>query len=200
MIVEAWDHGCGAGADGDASFGELADGIESGAWGGGARFEDAGEFGIEGGDGEVDGDGLVACEFAEVVEIAGDESVFGDESDGMAEAGEDLEAAAGELEVFFDGLVAIGDAAHGEATGLEGGFGEGLFEELGGPGFDEDDGFEVEAGGVAKVFVIGACVAVGAAVFAAAVGVEGVFEGEVLGGIRLEDGLGIVVEVAGAEG
>jgi len=136
-------------------------------------------------------------ELLEEVDVAGDEVVFGDDGAGVAKVEEDLEAAAGELEFAFDGLVGIGDAADGDGLGLPGFFGEFFAEEVGGGLFDEDFGFEVEACGEAEIFVGGAGVAVDAAVGAAAIGVEAVREADVGAVVGGDDGFGGVEEILG---
>src|SRR5205085_2574275 len=120
---------------------EFFDGGEAAARRGGAGFEGFGEVAIEGGDGDGGGDGMVFRELAEDVDVAGDEVVLGDEGDGIAKFGQDLAAAAGELELALDGLVAIGDAAHGDALRLPFPRGKLGAEELGGALLDEDASF-----------------------------------------------------------
>ncbi len=102
---------------------------------------------------------MVLREGLEDVEVAADEVVLGDDARGVGEFSEDGEAAAGKLELAFDGLIAVGDAGEGDGVGLVAGVHEGGAEELGGVVLDEDFGFEVEAGGEAEVFVGGAGVA-----------------------------------------
>ena len=58
MVVEAGDDGGDGDPGWDSGICEFADGAEVGSWGGGARFESAGECGVEGGDREGDGGGF----------------------------------------------------------------------------------------------------------------------------------------------
>ena len=129
------------------------------------------------------------------VSVAEDEGGFGHGGDGLAAVGEDFEALAGDLHFVFDGLVDVGAGGHDDGLGFPAGVGEFFFEEVGGVGLGHEFGFEIEAAGETEVFVVLACEAVDAAVFAAAVGVEGPVEGDVGGGVdAVDDGLGFVVE------
>ena len=187
VIVEAGDAWGEGDADGDACVGEGANGFEAGGGGGGAGFEGGGEMAVEGGDGDEDGGGLPAGEVAEEVEVPGDEVVFGNDGNGVAEMSEDFEAAPGDLELSLDGLVRVGDAAADEGFGLPGGTVEFAGQEVGGIFFDHQAGFEVQARVESEVFVIGAGVAVGATVLATPVGIEACFHGDVGAGVGGDD-------------
>jgi len=164
VIGEAGKDGRDHDADGDAGGGEFADGAEPGGGARGAGFEFAGEIGVEGGDRNVDGGGGESREFAKDVDVAGDEGVFGDDGDGLAEFGADLEAGARDLELAFAGLVAVGDAAHGNAVDVPALGGEFGAQQGRGAEFHHDAGFEIEAAAEAEVFVRGPGEAVGATV------------------------------------
>ena len=97
MVVEAGDDGREHEADGDACGGEFLDGGEAARGRARSRFEDFGEVAVESGDGDAHSGGVVFGEFAEVVGVASDEVVFGDDADGVAELGEDGEAGAGDF-------------------------------------------------------------------------------------------------------
>jgi hypothetical protein len=131
VVGEAGQHGGDHDAGGNAGVGELADRAEAGGGSRGAGLEFAGEFGVERGDGKVDGGGLVAGELGEEIAVAGDEGVFGDDGDGLAKFGADFEAAAGDAEVAFGGLVAVGGAAQGDVFRLPARRGELVAEEGG---------------------------------------------------------------------
>ena len=61
---------------------------------GGAWFEFGGERAIERSDREDCGAGIPACQFSEDVGVAGDEMVFGDDANRIAELGKHFEATA----------------------------------------------------------------------------------------------------------
>ena len=188
------DHDAGRNAGG----GELADGAEASGGTGGAGFEFAGELGVEGRDGNVDGGGLVAGEFGEEVAIAGDEGVFGDDGDGLAKFDADLEAAAGDAKVAFGGLIAVGDTAHRDVLRCPAWRRKFGAEKFGRASFHHDLGFEIEAAAPAKILVGGAGEAVGATVFAAAVGIETHGERDVGAVVFREQGFGAIDEELGA--
>ncbi len=133
----------------------------------GAGLELFREACVEGGDRDIDADGVVGGEFPVEIDVAGDEVVLGDDGDGVAEFREDSDAAAGEFELALDGLVAIGDAAEGDGFGLPLWRGEFLAQQFGGACLDDDFRLEIEAGGEAEVLVRGAGEAIGAAMLAA---------------------------------
>ena len=80
-------------------------------------------------------------------------------------------------------------------SGFQLGEASSCLKQLGGIGLGHDFGFEIEAAAEAEVFVVGPGEAVDAAVFAAAIGVEGPVEGDVGGrGDAVDDGLGAIEE------
>ncbi len=169
-------------------------------WGeGSAGFENVLEFGIEAGDGEIDADGGVAGEFGEEIHVPCDEMVLGDERHGVAEFGKDLQTLAGELKLFLNGLVAVGDATAGERRRLVPTLEESLAQKTRRLWLDHDAGFEIKTRTEAKVFVIGPGVAVGAAVLTATVGIDGTGETEIRAVVAADDGLGVVDEELGAD-
>lgn len=164
VVGETGNDGRDHDASGNAGGGKFANGAQASSGARGARFEFSGEIGVEGRDGDVDEDAVETGEFGKDVEVAGDERVFRDDEDWVAELGADFEAGAGETKVAFGGLVAVGGTAHGDGLRLPFFRGEFATEEFGRAEFDEDLGFEIEAAAPAEVFVIGAGEAVGAAV------------------------------------
>jgi len=200
VIGEAGDDGSDEDAGGNASLGESFDGGEARGRRGGARLHDFAEISVESSHGNEDGDGIDGRELGEHVDVAGDEMVFGDDGDGIAEFGEDFEAAASEFEAAFDRLIAVGDAAEGDDFGLPF-FGGKLFaQEFGSVFLDHDFGFEIEAGRETEVFVERAGVAVDAAVLAAAIGIDAGFESDVGAVVVSDDGAGAVFKELGARG
>jgi hypothetical protein len=172
VVREGRDYGSDEYAHRNAGLGKFTDGGQSGLGWRGAGFEHASQVGDQCGEGDGDRDGLVPGEFLEQIKVPGDEFVFGDDTDGVAECGEDFEALAGESEFAFDGLVAVGDAAEGDDLGLPAGRGEGLPEQGRGILLDQDAGFEVQTGGETKIFMRRSGVTIDAPVFATAVGVH----------------------------
>lgn len=200
VIGETGNDGRDHDAGGNAGGGKFANGAQASSGARGARFEFPGEIGVEGRDGDVDEDAVETREFGKDVEVAGDEGVFGDDEDWVAKLGADFEAGAGEAEVAFGGLVAVGGTAHGDGLRLPFFRGEFAAEEFGRAEFDKDLGFEIEAAAPAEVFVIGAGEAVGAAVLAAPVTVKTVSEADVGAVVFGEEGFGGVVEELRARG
>lgn len=80
---------------------------------------------------------------------------------------------------FFDRLVAVRHPAAGEGNGFPVFSGYPFFEQLRGTVFGHDLRFEIETGIETEILVVGAGVAVGAAMFAPAVGIETVGEADV---------------------
>src|SRR5262245_60487037 len=71
----------------------------------------------------------------------------------VAELGEDLQAAAGQLQPALDGLIRVGDAAEADRLRLPARRRQLAAEQLRRLLLDEDARLEVEAGGQAEVFV-----------------------------------------------
>jgi len=172
MVCEPWDDGRHENADRHAVAAESCDGIEPPGGARSARLEAAQQIAIERSDREGDRDSAVAGQIGQEIDVAGDEGVFGDQTDGVAAGGEDLEAMARDLEPALDWLVRICHAAQRESLRGPAARGQLATEERGGVGFNQDPGLEVEPGGEPEVFVCGAGEAVGTAVLAAAVWVD----------------------------
>lgn len=201
VIIESGNPWGEGNTDGDAGAGEGFEGLEAGIWGRSAGFERGGELRIQGGDGDEDSGGFVfSCEVTEEVCVAGDEVIFRDDGDWVAESGEHFKAATGDFEFSFDGLVGIGDAAADERFWLPRWMVEFVGEEFGCVFLDDDAGLEVDSGIEAQVFVVRAGVAIGASVFAAAVGIEAGLNAEVGAVVGGDNGLGIIAIDIGFEG
>jgi hypothetical protein len=155
---------------------------------GGARLEGALETRVEGRDADVDGDGVHFGERPEEVEVPRDERVLRHDRDRVQELREDLDAPPRDLELPFEGLVGIRHAREGDDLGLPSRRRELLAKQLRGALLHQDLGLEVEAGGVAEVLVGRPRIAVGAAVFAPAIGVQARVEGNVRAVVRRERG------------
>lgn len=102
-------------AGSEASFTEFGDGLEAEVGTGRAGFEEAGEIGIGGGDGEVQDEGVAGGDLLEEADVARDEIGLGDDADAQALfAGKDLEERAGDEGFALDGLVGVGCGAEGD--------------------------------------------------------------------------------------
>jgi hypothetical protein len=200
MIVETGDAGGEGDPHGDAGLSEGTHGLEAEGGTGGTGLKGGSEMAIEGGEGDEDGGGLNPGQFAEEIDVAGDEVVLGDNGDGVAELREDFEATAGDLEFSLDGLVGIGHPAADEGFGLPAGAIEFAGEEFGSVFFDHEAGFEIETGVEPEVFVVGTGVTVGATVFAASIGIEAGLHGDIGAGVGGDDGPGVVPVAVGAGG
>lgn len=199
-IVEGGDHGGCEDGGGDAGVRELADCLEATGGRAGAGFHGAGEHGVERGDGEPDADQVALGEALQEVDILHNSSRLGDDGAGVLEAFEDFEHGAGEAERALDGLVGVGVGAECEGGGLVAGLSELLFEEGGDIGLVDEAGFEIEAGGVAEEGVAGAGVAIDAAVFAAAIGVDRAIEADVRAVVPGDRGAGVIAFEGGGQG
>lgn len=198
-VVDSGQNGSGHDGDGNSGGGKFADGLKAIARAGGARFHFRGEFVVQACDADGNMDGAMSVEFAEQVEIAQDEFVFGDDADGLAAFDHDFKATTRDAEFSFDWLIAIGHAGHGDCFASPAFLCEFAAEEGGGIVFGEDDGFEVEAAGHSEIFVAWARIAVNAAVFAASVGIDCPFHREVGGIDWVDEGLGLVGEDFGLD-
>ena len=140
----------------------------------------------------------VAPQFLEQIEVARDQVVFGHDADRIAKLGQDFQAAAREFQPPLDRLVAIRHAAHGEGLRLPPPGRELRPEQLGRALFHQNARFEVQTGREPEVLVRGPGVAVGAAVFAAAVHVQAGVEGNVRAVVVGDQRLRIVPQKLGA--
>ena len=172
VVGEAGDDGRDIYAHGHAGFGEEPDGAQAVLGPRGARLEFPGELGIKRGHSDRGRDALPARELGQEIAVACDEEVFRDEADRIAKLEKHLEALAHEAEMTLGGLVAVGDAAADDNLRLPPGRGEFVAQQPGGAELDEDFGLEIKAAVPAEVVMVGTRVTVGAAVFAAAIGVQ----------------------------
>ncbi len=122
-------------------------------------------------------------EFSQHIDVAGDEMIFGDDADGIAELRQHLQAAAGDLETALDGLVAIGHAAHGQhaAVSISGRKPARARRSFGAAVFTMMRVSKSTPRGKAEVFVKRPGVAVGTAVLAAAVGIDAGVKADIRG-------------------
>lgn len=199
MIVQAGDDGSGHDADGDARAAELLYGVQAIARRSGARLHHAAEIGIQSGERDEDHGAIVVCEFLKHVDVTRDERVLGDNAHGIAAFGEDFEAAAGDLQLALDGLVAIRHAADGEALRLPTGPGEFFTQQVWRIQLHHDLALKIEAGGEAEVFVRRTRVAIDAAMLATAIGIHTGAEADVRAVIIGDDRLGVIDEELRAE-
>jgi hypothetical protein len=79
-----------------------------------SRLEALGEFVVERGERQVNLCGAATGETGEQIEIANNESGRGVDDDRVSRRGQNLETAAGEAELSFDGLVAVVAARKGD--------------------------------------------------------------------------------------
>ena len=105
-------------ADRHASAGERGDRLEALLRLRRPRLQPARQLGVERGDGAVHVRRPVARQLAQEVRVARHQRRLGDDADGVAELGEHLEAAARDLELALDRLVAVGDAGERDQLGL----------------------------------------------------------------------------------
>ena len=200
VVVQAGDDRRGEHGDGDSGGGEFADRGEPARRRAGAGFECFCEGAVERGEGDRDAGGVEFCEFAEQVGVSGDEVIFCDQRDGVAEFREDFEATPRDLHSPLDGLVHVGDAAHGDGLRRPAFFRERLAEEIRRAVFDQDAALEFDACAEAEILMVGSREAVCAAVLAAAVGRAADAERDVRRVIPRQDALRVVAEKLRADG
>ena len=198
-------------AHGNARCGQLADRPQPVRGPRGPRLQFSGQIGVERGHGNKDGNATVARELTEDIAVAGDEGVLRDDRDRVAQLGAHLEAGAGQPELAFGRLIAVGHAAERDALRLPARRGQLEAEQFGRAEFHHDFGLEIEPARETEKLVIRPCVAVGAAVLATSIRIQGPGEGQVgavVGGedrfrrveIKLGAGVGRLVKPFGGPG
>ena len=138
-------------------------------------------------------------EIAQMIEVARDEGVLGDQSHRLTEVGEHGEAAARDLQLSLDRLVTIRHPAAGERGRHPRLLRQLRLEQFGRTFLHEQPRLKINPRVVAEVFVVGPRVAVGAAMLAAAVGIEAVGEADVRTVVRGDERFRIVAEELGAK-
>ena len=181
------NHGHDEDADGDSGFAQLADGFEAQNRVRRARFEHASEARAHGGDRHIDGNRRALSDALEQVNIAHDAIRFRGDREAEAFAfGHFFEDGARGAKFLFGRLIWIGGGSDGDvfAPGLA--RGEVARNERTGILFDENLLFEFVAIQLHE-FVRIAGVAIAAAEFAAAIGVDRPVERDVLGFAMIQD-------------
>ena len=140
------NHRCDADRDRYAGVGESADGFQASLRRRRTGFKFAGEFVIEGGQGDGDAEQVVAGHVGHEVEIPFDQGGLGDQARGVATLMQDVQALAGNVEFPLAGLVGVGVDAQGNGQWLVAGFGEFATEQLRGVGFGVQAAFKIPPG------------------------------------------------------
>src|SRR5215204_71437 len=197
VVIEAGDHRRGHHPNRDADYRELLDGGEPARGAGGPRLHDASQAVVQGGERDGYRGGVVAGELGEEVYVASDEVVLRDDGDRVPELREYLETAARDPEPPLDGLVGVGDAAHGEHLRLPARRRKLFSQQFGGAFFDQDLALEVQARREAEVLVGGTSVAVGASMIASAIGIDARVEADVRAVVASHDRARVITQVNG---
>lgn len=158
---------------------QAADGFQAPLRCGGARFEQAGQGAIQGGEryGHV---GQVAPrQGRQQVDVALDEGRFGDHAEGMGKLAQHLDEGAGQAEAALHRLVGIGIDAEGNGGAAVAGPGQFLPQQCRGVRLVKQAALEVQPRRQAEPGVAGAGETIHTAVLTAAVGIEGAVEGDV---------------------
>ena len=136
----------------------------------------------------------MARQFRKQIDVPGDQKVFRDNGDRIAELGEHFKTPARQLQFSLRGLVAIGHAAHGDDLRPPLWRRQFVAQELRRVLLHHDFGFEIQAGGKAQILVERPGVAVNTAMLATPVRIHARFKSDVGTVIAGDDRAGAVLE------
>ena len=164
----------------------------------GARLQHPAQRGVDGGQRYAHRGEPLPRQLRQQVDIARHQVVLGDHLHRVARLAQHLQAAAGEAQAALDRLVGIGHPAQPKRLRPPAGPCQLLAQQLGSVLLDQDPGLEVQPRGHAQVLVRGPREAVGAAVLAAPVGVDGGVEVHVGAVVVSDDAARAVAQQLGA--
>ena len=98
----------------NARLAKLSKSIEARLRGRSSRLENGAQFRIQTGQGYEDHHRTVVGELLQEINIPRDQTVLGNDADGVAEISEHFKAGPGDAKFSFNRLIAIGDTAHGD--------------------------------------------------------------------------------------
>lgn len=188
------------GADGNSVRSQRLNGAQASFGRRGSRLHNFSEFSIQSGEGNEDDDSGIVGQPLQQVYISSHEFVFGDNADRVAKVGQHFQATASDAKPPFNGLVGIGDAAHGKGLGLPTFCGEFPAENVGRLVFDKDDAFKIQAGRESEELVRWPRIAVDASVFATSIRIDSGAKADVRAVVVGNERCRMVFEVSGLDG
>ena len=135
----------------------------------------------------------------EQIEVTQNEGRFGDDRDGVVGAIEHFEDGTREPMLALDRLIGVGDGTERDDLGNIARSTQFAFEQCGGVDLGVEFGFEIEAGGMAKIAMRGTREAIDAAVLATPIGVDRLLEADVGAVVTGDDALGRLAVNLGLE-
>ena len=133
------------------------------------------------------------------IQIAQDQRRLGDDGDGMAEVAQHFQNGARDAHLLFQRLIRISVGAHGNHLGDIARCAQLLGQQRRRIGLGEQAAFEIHPRRHAEIGVGGPGEAIDAAMLAAAIGIDGLVEGNVRRFVARDDGAGGVMHHFGAQ-